>query len=524
MSQDVIEARGSLRLYAPPIDLFEFVSRRRFRVAILYAGYLACITTFAILFEMLPPKYEVSAMIDLQPSTYAPDDQRARIPRADEMARSQIALLTTESVIRGALADVGPPPETVRPAPDEPRRPAAPGETPAGGGTPVAAHPDAAKPPARATERLAFMPLPEFARSAIDYLQQSSPLARAASGLTQAAAEAKDVLLPPLASADEAYVSAKRAIKAQAEPNTGFIRIAFQDRDAAYAAHFVNALIQRFTEKHYELYSNSAAVSFFATHRKESESEFSRASAALAAFSSANNIFDIQEQRRLLLQERSRVASELAAARSLRAQKDTEATTVAEQLVQMKPFSQYPQINALAQSARRLRPQMGGSDEPQADARDGAAASKLPNLTGDPPLLLVRVYQDTIAELVKLNTDIAGLQAKVKYQQVEIENVDRQLAELSAKEAAFDQLRQRVELAKASADQFAKKAVDEQIQQDLNAHKLSTVRIVQPPTQPVEPVWPRRLVVALALFLAAIPPLGFAGPAAYRRFAATRTG
>jgi uncharacterized protein involved in exopolysaccharide biosynthesis len=138
-------------------------------------------------------------------------------------------------------------------------------------------------------------------------------------------------------------------------------------------------------------------------------------------------------------------------------------------------------------------------------------------MTGDPPLLLVKVYQDTIAMMVKLNTDIAGLRARITYQQSEIEDLDRKLADLSSIEAAFERLRQKAELAKATAAQFAKKAVDEQIRQDLNTHKLSTVRIVQPPLPPIEPIWPRRTVVLFALLLAALPLIACAGPLAYRR-------
>lgn len=533
MSDNVIAARAPLKLLAPPLDLLDVFARRKVRVVLIYAAYLAAVTTAAIWSATLPPKYEVTAMIDLQPPAYSMGDgQRLHLSRADEMARSEISIFTTDPVIRGALADAGPPPKP-KPAPKAaPERRTPPPETPVATRAAPAPirHQAAAARLDGAPERLAVLPALEIPRPVIDQVKsvalRSYDFSVLAIGLATKAAlsvmddlgaatlSAKDAILPPLPTAGETYLRAKESLKATAEPNTGFIRISYQARDPDYAVKFLNALIQRFTEKHYDLYSNGAAVSFFARHRKESEEEFSLASAELAAFSASHNIFNIDEQRKLLLQERSRVASDLASTRDLRAQNESEASAIADQLVQMKPFSRYPQINSLAETTRRLHPR--SHDATTADEKN--PAPQLPNLTGDPPLLLVKVYQDTIATLVKLNTDIAGLRTKLKYQQSELDDINRKLADLSAKESAFERLRQRVDLARTTTSQFAKKAIDEQIQQDLNAQKLSTVRIVQPPTPPVEPVWPRRLIVAIALVLAALPPIALAGPAAYRRY------
>jgi uncharacterized protein involved in exopolysaccharide biosynthesis len=489
MSADVLGSCGPLR---PKPNIFDVIFRRKIQAIAIYAAYLLFIAISVIGFESLPPKYEVNAMIDLHPEGYsAGDDQPFRGARADEMARSQIALLTTESVIRGALADATP---VVSPAGKQRRVPAT-------------------KPTDTSDEDLLALSRPDARRPATaNMYQASTPL----TGNMLAAVY--DTVWPPLPAADEAYKLAKRAINSQAEPNTGFIRISFRDYDPAYAVRFLNALIKRFTDKHYELYSNIAAVSFFTGHRKESEDEFSRASAELAAFSAANNVFDIEEQRKLLLQERSRVMSDFAATRDLRAQKESEVTSIADQLVELKPFSRYPQVNSLAQSSRRLHVTGGEANAAVAQPpQTGAPGPKLSDMTGEPPLLLVKVYQDTIAMMVKLNTDIAGLRAKLTHEQSEIDDLDRKLANLSAMEAAFERLRQKAELTKATAAQFAKKAVDEQIRQDLNTHKLSTVRVVQPPLPPIEPIWPRRTVVLFALLLAALPPIAFAGPAAYRR-------
>lgn len=524
MSDDVAGSPLSLPLYSARPYLLDILARRKAKVMSIYAIYLLLLALCVAGFESLPPKYEVSAMIDLQPAAYGnTEDQRQRVPRADEMARSQIALLTTESVIRGALSDVAHAPASVPASPPADRQPDdVPVASSAYASTQSAASRGNRDPVWRGSANAKTMY--EASALAMGTATASASASKSVDSLRDLLALVRDSIWPPLPPADEAYLAARRAIKSQAEPNTGFIRIAFRDRDPDYAARFLDALIQRFTEKHYELYSNSAAVSFFAKHRKQSEDEFAKVSAELAAFSAANDVFNIDEQRKLLLQERSRVASDFTATRDLQAQKESEAASMADQLVLMKPFSRYPQVNALAQTGRRLRPLTETEEDAAAAAltpHTGDAATKLPNLTGDPPLLLVRVYQDTIANLVKINTDLAGLQAKRKYQQSEIAEFDRKLADLSAKEATYERIRQRAELARATAAQFAKKAVDEQIQQDLNAQRLSTVRIVQPPMPPIQPIWPRPTIIAIALLFALLPAIALAGPAAYRRLSAT---
>ena len=538
MSEDIIRARSPLRLYVPAPDFIGFLKRRKVAVALCYAAYVILVFAAAAAFEALPPEYEVSAMIDLQPgSSYGlGDEQRIRDPRPEEIARSQVSLLTTESVIRGALADVGSAPK-MTPRPEAPLR-AVPAPVPPSE-IPVAASMGSPSEQPESPRQLATAPAAEPMRSVVETaapIMAARQLAAAANTVYGAAVPVveraydglwslsdetarwlvatKNRILPPLPAADEAYVEAKKSIRTQAEPNTSFIRVSYESRHPAYAVKFLNALIQRFTEKHYDLYSNAGAISFFAKHRQESEDEFSRASAALADFSARNNIFSIEEQRKLLLQERGQASADLAATRNLQAQKEGEAAIIGDQLVQMKPFSQYPQIGAIAQSSRSLRQ----SDPDPSPAPVPERSPRIPSLAGDPPLLLVKVYQDTIASLVKLNTEIAGLRAKLQYQELQLTGVDRKLADLSAKESTFDRLRQKVELARTTAAQFARKAVDEQIQQDLKAQKLSSVRIVQPPTPPVEPMWPPRLVLGLALLLAVLPGAAMSGPAIYRAF------
>jgi succinoglycan biosynthesis transport protein ExoP len=391
-------------------------------------AYLAVVWAAVAVLILTPVKYEVSAVLFIQPGLYGSDnDKYSRSSRPEEIARSQTALLESENVIRGAIGVVGV--EGVRPA------------------------------------------------SSLWLQSGRDPT-------------------------DDAYVAAKNALRVRTEPYTSLIRVTFRHGDPKFAVDFTKALVQSFTDKHFELYSNVNAVAFFSAQQKQSNQAFARASSALAAFSSTNQVFSIENQRRLLLEQRSRLASERASTKGTIAEKESQVGIIPGQLSQMKP------VNRLVQAIGLIQNQAKTSEE----------SPPISQLATDPPLLLVRVYQDTVATLVKLNTELAGLRALAKHQDAEITKVDADLSVISAREAEFEMLRLEVTQAKFNSELFTKRAFDEQLSQDLNEKRLSSVQVVQQATLPLEPIWPPRLFISLGLLLSLLPLL--AAPVVYH---ATRT-
>src|SRR5262249_28087697 len=132
----------------------------------------------------------------------------------------------------------------------------------------------------------------------------------------------------PAASVNATYVSAKKALSVQQEGLSNLIRIKFNHRDAKLAAAFTNAIVKSFTEKYLELYTNSSAVLFFLEQQKQNRLALERASAAVQEFASANRIYQMDEQLRLLIQERSHHASALDQARGSIAEKESEVQAI----------------------------------------------------------------------------------------------------------------------------------------------------------------------------------------------------
>jgi uncharacterized protein YqiB (DUF1249 family) len=113
------------------------------------------------------------------------------------------------------------------------------------------------------------------------------------------------------------------------------------------------------------------------------------------------------------------------------------------------------------------------------------------SVSSDPPLLLVRVYQDSVQALVQKNADIAGLRAQQAQQESELSNVNVELSELALREAEYERLKREVARAAFNAENFAKRAAVEQLDLDLSEAKFSTVKIAQAAETPLRPHFPQ---------------------------------
>jgi len=191
-----------------------------------------------------------------------------------------------------------------------------------------------------------------------------------------------------------------------------------------------------------------------------------------------------------VLTQRSQLEAALLLTKGTIADKTAQVANIPAQLSQMRPVGRLPQVTGLTQ---RIAPNV--------EAQQG----QIDRLATDPPLLLVRVYQDTIAQLVKLQTDLVGLHALAAKQDQAVLEQSKFLGDLARKEAQFEQLRLAVDHARQNYELFTKKAHERQLEQDQTAVRLSSVQVVQPATKPLRPVSPSLvfvcgLVLALVLF------------------------
>ena len=278
----------------------------------------------------------------------------------------------------------------------------------------------------------------------------------------------------------------KQALSVRADTTTDIVRIAFRHPDPAVAANFANAVAQTFVDRQVALQARPGAAEFFLRQRKRFDDEVKRASDALEKFSAASGIYAVGDQQAMLLKRLSDLASALALTRGSIAEKTGQRQALADQLRKLAPVTRSAYVSSLVDQLAPDRPA----------ARAGVTA--LDDRTADPPLLLVKVYQDSMVELFKINADLAGVQSLQRQQTDEMARLASELGSLSGSGQTYAALKRSVDQATYNSDLYARRMVEEQITAESNAAKLSSVKVLQKATVPVRPVFPNYVLVTLA--------------------------
>jgi succinoglycan biosynthesis transport protein ExoP len=279
-------------------------------------------------------------------------------------------------------------------------------------------------------------------------------------------------------------------ISTKAEGRSDLLRISFRYPDPTVAADFLNALSNALVATQADLIQVPGADIFFQQQTRRLEHEAEQASIDLQNFSIGASIYSVTDQRALFLKRADELRTSIATTRGGIEDRKGQKQAMADQLLLLRPVNQSKTVTSIVNNLRGR------------DAKDGEnAAGTVPNFEEAPPLLLVRVYQDAMASLLKVNTEINGSLRVEKLLVAELEKVNLELASLSSKEAEYDRLKRVLTRASAAADHYGSRALEEQLNTDIAKRtQLSSVRVVQQAEKAVVPVFPRTIhLVMLAL-------------------------
>ncbi|WP_406857175.1 hypothetical protein ABEG18_05955 [Alsobacter sp. KACC 23698] len=300
---------------------------------------------------------------------------------------------------------------------------------------------------------------------------------------------------------DAAVAQISKSVTVRVEPNTDVISIAFVHENPSVAASFANSLAEAFVDRQIELFSRPGAVDFFRDQKAAFEAELEKSAAALDKFMRREATYSISEERSLLLKRRSDISASLTATRSQLAEKGGQKDELVSQLRRLKPVTSSPFVSGLVDS-------LGSDDRTPSGSRSrtGSPSTEYKSsVSDDPPLLMVKVYQESIVLLFRVNGELTGLQRLQTQQQAELQGIDTELRGLSAKAGEFERLRRELALATLNVETYSKRTVDEQITTALQAAKFTSVRVIQPAAIPLRATYPRgHIFLLVGTFVGAI--------------------
>jgi polysaccharide biosynthesis transport protein len=278
-------------------------------------------------------------------------------------------------------------------------------------------------------------------------------------------------------------------ISAKAEGRSDLLRVSFRHPDPAIAAKFLNELASALIVTQGDLVQIPGADIFFQQQTKRLEQIAEQASMDLRDFSVAAAIYSVEDQRKLLLQRADALSSMIASTRGSIEDRKGQKQAILDQLMTLRPVHQSRTVTAIVNDLR-------GRDYKAGENAVGTVQNE-----EAPPLLLVKVYQDAMANLLKVNTDLNGSLRVEKSLTAELEKINTELASLASKEAEYDRLKRVLTRASAAAEHYGSRVIEEQVKQDIaKKTQLSSVRVVQRAEKSIVPVFPRAAhLVLLAL-------------------------
>jgi uncharacterized protein involved in exopolysaccharide biosynthesis len=302
--------------------------------------------------------------------------------------------------------------------------------------------------------------------------------------------EAAEQLPQPAESeSDFALLMVRRQLAVAALKDSQVLQLTFRNTDPVLAQEFLSSVVAAFLHRQADLSGNAEAPSFFRQQASRYRSDYEGTSAKLREFAKLHSTYAIRQEVELALSRRDEILGKLATTRGSIADKEAQVATLQDTLSQLRKRISIP--------SEILGPKF------QVPAgRDLLTDNKVPQ--NDPPLLLVRVFQETAQSLVNLNAGVVGLHALEESQRKALANVEAKLADLSSAESEFDRLKSEVDQASAILESHVKRAAEAQMTADWSAsEKLSNVKVLQAATKPVKPVFPQKpILIALGGIIA----------------------
>ncbi|MDR7038593.1 uncharacterized protein involved in exopolysaccharide biosynthesis [Methylobacterium sp. BE186] len=283
---------------------------------------------------------------------------------------------------------------------------------------------------------------------------------------------------PRIHASDENPLAVQANLRVDAEANTDLLRISYRNRDPVRAADMANQIAGSFIDLHTKLSSNPLASQFFREQEDEYRKKLGAANKSLEEFSINNGAYSIEAQRKLYLTRRDKIITELSNTRNLIGKNTGELQSLRTQLASLKAKITLPS-------------EIFGDNN-----FSGPAAAPSASFGADPPLLHVRLYQESAVRIININAELAGLRLKESNQKRDLDQVNLELQQLAGKAAEFARLEREVEQDEANILLYTRKGAEAQIENAWRSNeRLSTMQIVHSASPPIRPIFPRASIV-----------------------------
>ena len=347
-----------------------------------------------------------------------------------------------------------------------------------------------------------------------------------------------ETLYPELAKKSTSKISPREASILQVEKHlsvsgvkkSSVIEVSFRHEDPKVAAKVVNLLVELFREKHLKVFSDPQS-SFLEKQLQIYRTKLGESEQSMQSFKQKNQVFSLDEQRSLLLKQRTELDTTLKNTdhridelreklRSLKNQKNTNG----EKNKTMYTNTEKDRILVDAK-AKLLTLQLSEQDLLKRYREDSRRVEDVRNEIQTVKKFLQeqeeyisgtmerggRIYQEVELEIIKTDADLKSQVAKAAGVRQQLAQLEGQIRTLDLNERKFQELKRDMTSNEKYFRTYEDRFEDARISEDMNRSKLANISVIQPAAVPVKPVRPKKLLtMLLSLFFGAFTGLGLA--------------
>lgn len=308
---------------------------------------------------------------------------------------------------------------------------------------------------------------------------------------------------------EQAVQTFGRGLRVSGVRKSNVITVSFQHNNPVIAAKAVNLLVEEFKDKHLALHSDPQST-FIGIQLEAFERKLKESEKKLQEYKNKNKVFSLDEQRSLLLKQRSEFDSACKITndnigelnkkiQSLKTQmKHTADNTrythterdniivsaksklLESQLKEQELSRKYTGNNRLVVDAKR---EVETVNQFLKDQEEGIL-SKVK--TGNP------VYQNMEMDLFRSEADLNSQTAKAAALRSQLRQLDKEIASLDMSESAIQNLKRDVAINDKNYKTYADRHEDARISDAMNRQKLSNISIIQGAIPPIDPIKPKK--------------------------------
>jgi uncharacterized protein involved in exopolysaccharide biosynthesis len=317
--------------------------------------------------------------------------------------------------------------------------------------------------------------------------------------------------------------------------DSGVIQLSFQHKNPKVAAKVVNAIVDAFKARHLEAFIDAKSSSFLENKTNAYAQELKDTEQKLAALKEKHTTYDLDEQRSLLLHQRSdldalykqsqdtvaqqgrRVAALNAQVASVNQAASSDMSSnrfgvldvAKKELLDMKMKEQdlLKKYTENSETVSSLRTQIDTAEKFIAQQEKDLSTKVAP---GNP------VVQELQRQIVAAQADYQSEQSRSAVMRTQLAELDKQLANLSVPENDLHDLERQLATTEDNYKNYNERLQEARMTEDMNRLKMTNISVIQAATIPPDPIKPRKVVnLGIGVVLGGILGIGLAFLAEY---------